>query len=87
MTVIQHYEDYKKMKKTISILSIFALFLTNYVYAEQAKEQDKVSVEVCKEGAVSDGISGDKMKEYIDKCVKDIADDEKREQMEMQKGS
>jgi len=43
-----------------------------------------VSVEVCKEGAVSDGISSDKMKEYIDKCVKDIADDEKREQMEIQ---
>lgn len=78
---------YKKMKKIISVLSIFALFLTNYVYAEQAQKQDKESVEVCKESAESDGVPGDKIKEYIDKCVKDIADDEKREQMEMQKGS
>ena len=71
------------MKKTISILSILALFFTGYVYAEQ----DKVSVEVCKESAESDGLSGDKMKEYIDKCVKDIADDEKREQMELKQES
>ena len=71
------------MKKIVSILSIFALFLTGFVYAEQ----DKVSVEVCKEGAESEGVSGDKMKEYIDKCVKDIAEDEKREQMELKQDS
>lgn len=68
------------MKNIISILSVFALLLSGHVYAEQ----DKVSVEVCKEGATSEGISSDKMKEYIDKCVKDIADDEQREQMEVQ---
>ena len=68
------------MKKFISTLSVFAILLSGHAFAEQ----DKVSVEVCKEGAVSEGISADKMKEYIDKCVKDIADDEKREQMEMQ---
>ena len=68
------------MKKIISTLYVFALLLSGYAFADQ----DKVSVEVCKEGAVSEGVSPDKMKEYIDKCVKDIADDEKREQMEMQ---
>ena len=71
------------MKKIISIVSVFALLLSSHVYAEQ----DKVSLEVCKEGAKSEEISSDKMKEYIDKCVKDIADDEKRERMEMQHDS
>ena len=68
------------MKKIISILSVLALLLSGYAFAEQ----DKVSVEVCKEEAKSDAVSADEMKEYIDKCVQDIADDVKREQMEMQ---
>jgi len=68
------------MKKIIFTLSVFALLLSGHAFSEQ----DKVSVEVCKEGAISEGISPDEMKEYIDKCVKDIEDDEKREQMEMQ---
>ena len=71
------------MKKIISVLSVFALLVSGYAFAEQ----DKVSVEVCKEGAKSEGISSDKMKEYIDKCVKDIADDEIREKMEMEHDS
>ena len=68
------------MKKIVSVMSVFALLLSGYAFAAQ----DKVSVEVCKEGAINDGVSSDKMKEYIDKCVKDIADDEKRELIEMQ---
>ncbi len=77
--VIQLYEDFKKMKKFISVMSVFALLVSGYVFAEQ----DKVSVEVCKEEAKSDAVSADKMKEYIDNCVKNIADDENREQMEV----
>jgi len=71
------------MKKIISSLSILLLLFSGYAYAEQ----DKVSVEVCKEGAESEGVSPDKMKEYIDKCVEDIAEDEKREQMEINQDS
>ena len=71
------------MKKFISILSVMAFLVSGYAYAEQ----DKVSVEVCKEGAESEGVSPDKMKEYIDKCVDDIAADETREKMEIQQGS
>ena len=71
------------MKKIISVLSVLALLLSSYAFAEQ----DKVSVEVCKEGAESEEVSPDKMKEYIDKCVEDIAADETREKMEMQQGS
>lgn len=67
------------MKKIISSLSVLFVLFSGYVYAEQ----DKVSVEVCKEDAQENGISADKLKEYIEKCVKDIADDEKREQMEV----
>ena len=68
------------MKKIISSLSILLLLFSGYAYAEQ----DKVSVEVCKEGAESEGVSPDKMKEYIEQCVKDIEEDEKRELMEIQ---
>ena len=71
------------MKKIISVMSALALLLSGYAFAEQ----DKESVEVCKEGAESEGVSSDKMKEYIDKCVEDIAADETRENMEMKKGS
>ena len=71
------------MKKIISVMSVLALLLSGYAFAEQ----DKESVEVCKEGAESEGVSSDKMKEYIDKCVEDIAADETRENMEMKKGS
>ena len=81
--VIQHYEGLYKMKKIISVMSVLALLFSNQIFAEQ----DKVSVEVCKEGAISEGISSELMKEYIDKCVEDIAADEKREEMETQKGS
>ena len=59
-------------------MSVLALLLSGHAFAEQ----DKLSVEACKEGAESEGISDDKIKEYIDKCVKDIADDEEREKME-----
>ena len=71
------------MKNIITVMSVLALLLSGYAFAEQ----DKVSVEVCKEGAESEGISPDKMKEYIDKCIEDIAADETREKMEMQSGT
>ena len=64
-------------------MSVLAILFSGYAFAEQ----DKVSVEVCKEGAESEGVSSDKMKEYIDKCVEDIAADETREKIEMQQGS
>lgn len=76
--VIQHYEGLHKMKKVISILSGVVLLFSSHVFAEQ----DKESVEVCNEAAKSEGVSSDKVKEYVDKCVKDIADDEKREKAE-----
>jgi len=71
------------MKKIITILSVLALLFSSHVYAEQ----DKESIEVCKEAAESEEISSDKMKEYINKCVEDIAADETREKMESQQGS
>ena len=64
-------------------MSVLALLLSGYAFAEQ----DKVSVEVCKEGAESEGVSPDKMKEYIDKCVEDIAADETGEEMELPQGT
>ena len=71
------------MKKIISVMSVLALLLSGHIYAEQ----DRVSVEICKEGAISEGVPSDNMGEYIDKCVNDIADDEAREQMELQEDS
>ena len=68
------------MKKIISVMSVSVLLFSGHPFAEQ----DKISIEVCKEGARSEEISSDKMKEYIDKCMKDIADDEKTARMEMQ---
>ena len=56
---------------------------SGYAFAEQ----DKESVEVCEKLAKSEGVSGDNIKEYVDKCAKDIAEDEKREQMESVQGS
>ena len=69
------------MKKLISVFSVLAMLLSGQAFSEE----DRVSVEICKEGAISEGVTPDKMKEYIDKCVDDLAEEEKREQMEMEK--
>jgi len=68
------------MKKIISVISVLTLLLSAHAFAAQ----DEESVEICKDGAVSEGLTGDKMKEYVDKCVNEIAEDEKREQMEIE---
>ena len=71
------------MKKILSILFVMTFLFSGYVVAEE----DKLSVEVCSETAKSDGLSEEQAKEYIDQCVKFIAEDEQREQNELKQGS
>lgn len=62
------------MKKFISSLSIIALLLSGYAYAE---EKDNVSLEVCKESVENEGIPADEAQEYIANCLKSIAEEER----------
>lgn len=63
-------------------MSVLALLLSTYAYAEQ----DKESVEVCAEAAKIEDISSEEMKAYIAKCVQDI-EDAKKEQADLPQDS
>lgn len=71
------------MKKFIALLPIMFFLFSGYAHSEQ----DAESVEICTKEAAQDNVPADKAKEYIDKCVQGIADDEKREQEESKKSS
>lgn len=61
------------MKKIAAVLFVMTFLVSSYVHSEEDAER----LEVCTEQAKNDGVSSELAKEYIDKCVQFITDDEK----------
>lgn len=68
------------MKKIIAVLGLVVSFA-----AVANAALDEEAVEACNEMAVEQKISADEMKDYIDSCVKSVAESEAIEKQETSK--